>query len=216
MQAFARRPSSPVRGDDDRMRPVDGESLGRALSGELITETLDYDGGREVTVYVPPKRPTAVVFAGDGELISQWGDMLEAADVVPTMIVGVHHVADETLRLHEYSPRFDPLRFAAHEKFFVDDVRGSRQAANSHSHSGFGIRTSSALSSARRRVRVTSRPYSCRVHSRARISSPARSSPSSLTTRLGGHLPCTMRVAMSSCVSAPDPTAARSGERSSH
>jgi enterochelin esterase-like enzyme len=123
MQAFARRPSSPVRGDDDRMRPVDGESLGRALSGELITETLDYDGGREVTVYVPPKRPTAVVFAGDGELISQWGDMLEAADVVPTMIVGVHHVADETLRLHEYSPRFDPLRFAAHEKFFVDDVR---------------------------------------------------------------------------------------------
>src|SRR5207247_8928469 len=31
--------------------------------------------------------------------------------------------ADETLRLHEYSPGFDPERFAAHEKFFVDDVR---------------------------------------------------------------------------------------------
>ena len=39
------------------------------------------------------------------------------------MIVGVHRLADETLRLHEYSPGFDPERFAAHEKFFVEDVR---------------------------------------------------------------------------------------------
>jgi enterochelin esterase-like enzyme len=38
------------------------------------------------------------------------------------MIVGVHRVADETLRLHEYSPKFDPERFAAHERFFVEDV----------------------------------------------------------------------------------------------
>lgn len=38
------------------------------------------------------------------------------------MIVGVHRVADETLRLHEYSPKFDPERFAAQEKFFVEDV----------------------------------------------------------------------------------------------
>ncbi|HEY6340332.1 MAG TPA: hypothetical protein VIY49_02475 [Bryobacteraceae bacterium] len=29
---------------------------------------------------------------------------------------------DETLRLHEYSPGFEPERFAAHEKFFVEDV----------------------------------------------------------------------------------------------
>jgi pimeloyl-ACP methyl ester carboxylesterase len=26
------------------------------------------------------------------------------------------------LRIHEYSPSFDPERFAAHEKFFVEDV----------------------------------------------------------------------------------------------
>ena len=39
------------------------------------------------------------------------------------MIVGAHRVADETLRLHEYSPGFDPERFAAHEMFFVEDVR---------------------------------------------------------------------------------------------
>ena len=39
------------------------------------------------------------------------------------MIVGAHRLADERLRLHEYSPGFDPGRFAAHEEFFVEDVR---------------------------------------------------------------------------------------------
>ena len=63
------------------------------------------------------------MFAGDGQLISQWGGFLEAADVPPTMIVGVHGLADDRQRLHEYSPGFDPARFAAHETFFVDDVR---------------------------------------------------------------------------------------------
>jgi enterochelin esterase-like enzyme len=64
------------------------------------------------------------VFAGDGQLISQWGSFLEAADVPSTMIVGAHRPSDETLRLHEYSPPFDAERFVAHERFFVDDVRG--------------------------------------------------------------------------------------------
>ena len=93
------------------------------MEGELVTETLDYDGGRQVTVYAPPGAPQAVVFAGDGQLISQWGGFLEAADVPSTMIVGVHRTDDETSRLHEYSPAFDPKRFAAHETFFVEDVR---------------------------------------------------------------------------------------------
>jgi enterochelin esterase-like enzyme len=93
-----------------------------SLAGELVTETFEYDGGRQVTVYVPADRPEAVVFAGDGELISQWGGDLEAADVPSTVIVGVHRLADETLRLHEYSPGFDPERFAAHERFFGEDV----------------------------------------------------------------------------------------------
>jgi enterochelin esterase-like enzyme len=39
------------------------------------------------------------------------------------MIIGVHALTDETLRLHEYSSGFEPERFAAHEKFFVEDVR---------------------------------------------------------------------------------------------
>jgi enterochelin esterase-like enzyme len=95
-----------------------------STAGQVVTETLNYDGGRQVTVYIPPGPPEAVVFAGDGQLISQWGGTLEAADVPSTMIVGVHRLDDETLRLHEYSPGFDPERFGAHEKFFVEDVRG--------------------------------------------------------------------------------------------
>ena len=93
------------------------------MSAEFVTETLAYDGGRPVTAYVPAAAAEAVVFAGDGQLIAPWGELLEAADLPPTMVIGVHRVEDETLRLHEYSPGFDPQRFAAHERFFVDDVR---------------------------------------------------------------------------------------------
>jgi enterochelin esterase-like enzyme len=94
-----------------------------AVSGEFVTETFEYDGGRQVTVYVPPEPPEAIVFAGDGQGISKWGLLLEKADVPSTMIVGVHRLTDEMLRLHEYSPGFASERFGAHEKFFVEDVR---------------------------------------------------------------------------------------------
>src|SRR5262245_53180830 len=94
-----------------------------STAGEFVTETFDYDGGRPVTVYVPPDQPEAVVFAGDGQVLPHWGPDLEAADLPSTMIVGVHRSTDETLRLHEYSPGFEPERFAAHETFFVEDVR---------------------------------------------------------------------------------------------
>jgi enterochelin esterase-like enzyme len=100
--------------------PAEPTSAG---SGEFVTETFEYDGGRQVTVYVPSDPPEAIVFAGDGQRISKWGRLLEKADVPATMIVGVHGLTDEMLRLHEYSPGFEPERFAAHEKFFVDDVR---------------------------------------------------------------------------------------------
>src|SRR5262245_41818928 len=94
-----------------------------SIAGELVTEAFEYDGGRLVTVYIPRDPPEVVVYAGDGQLISQWGGVLEAAGVLPTMIVGAHRLEDETLRLHEYSPVFDAERFAAHERFFVEDVR---------------------------------------------------------------------------------------------
>ncbi len=95
-----------------------------SIVGELITDSLKYDGGRKITAYVPPAQAEAIVFAGDGHLVSQWGSSLEAADVPSTMIVAAHRLSDETLRLHEYSPSFEPERFAAHEKFLVEDVRG--------------------------------------------------------------------------------------------
>jgi pimeloyl-ACP methyl ester carboxylesterase len=95
----------------------------RAVSGEFVTETFPYDGGRQVTVYVPPHPPEAIVFAGDGQVVSPWCGDLEQAGVPPTMVVGVHRAADETIRLHEYSPGFDPERFAAHETLLVSDVR---------------------------------------------------------------------------------------------
>lgn len=121
-----RRPARLARGPcgvRDLCAAVDDQEGLDAVSGAFVTETFPYDGGRQVTVYVPAKPPEAIVFAGDGQLISQWGRDLEAADVAATMIVGVHRPTDETLRLHEYSPSFDPQRFVAHEEFFVDDVR---------------------------------------------------------------------------------------------
>lgn len=55
--------------------------------------------------------------------------MLEGNGLHSTMIVGAHGLADTDSRLKEYSPVFDEERFAAHETFFVDDIRewvGSR------------------------------------------------------------------------------------------
>jgi enterochelin esterase-like enzyme len=96
------------------------------LAGDLVSETFEYGGGRQVTVYVPPDPPKAIVFAGDGGWhISRLSEALEAgiAPVPPTMIVGVHGMPDDEGRLNEYVPGFDEGRFAAHERFFVEDVR---------------------------------------------------------------------------------------------
>jgi hypothetical protein len=41
-----------------------------STAGEFITETLEYDGGRQVTAYIPAAAAEAVVFAGDGQLIT--------------------------------------------------------------------------------------------------------------------------------------------------
>jgi len=52
--------------------------MSSSIMGEFVTETFGYDGGRQVSVYVPAVAPEAVVFAGDGQLISRWGGFLEA------------------------------------------------------------------------------------------------------------------------------------------
>lgn len=50
--------------------------MSSSMMGELVTETFDYDGGRQVTAYVPASQPEAVVFAGDGQSTVQWGGKL--------------------------------------------------------------------------------------------------------------------------------------------
>ena len=94
------------------------------MGRDLTTETFQYDGGRQVTVYVPPEPASAVVFAADGGWhISRLSEALEAANVSATMVVGVHGMPDDDERLKEYVPGFDESRFAAHERFFVREVR---------------------------------------------------------------------------------------------
>lgn len=92
-------------------------------SGELVTEVLEYDGGRPVTVYVPPDPVDAVVFVADGAWhTARLSEALDRAGATSTMVVGVHGMADDDGRLREYVAGFDDERFAAHERFFVDDV----------------------------------------------------------------------------------------------
>ena len=52
-----------------------------AQAGELVTESLDYDGGRAVTAYVPSAPVDVVVFAADGGWhITRLVDAMEKAD----------------------------------------------------------------------------------------------------------------------------------------
>lgn len=90
----------------------------------LATTTFDYDGGRQVSAYVPATQPELVVFCGDGQLIASWGEGLEAAGAPATLIVGLHRTddPDEMVRIREYSPGFAPERFAAHERWLIDTV----------------------------------------------------------------------------------------------
>lgn len=90
---------------------------------ELVSQTFPFDGGRQVTVYVPTRPVEAILYCGDGQLLPTWGVDLEQDNLPATMIVGAHRLADETLRLHEYSANFDPTRFKAHKNFLLDDVR---------------------------------------------------------------------------------------------
>jgi enterochelin esterase-like enzyme len=90
----------------------------------LVTKKFEYDGGRQVTAYVPPSSPELIVFASDGAWhAARLVAALEAADAAPTMVIGVHGMPDDDGRLKEYVPVVDAERFAAHERFFVHDVR---------------------------------------------------------------------------------------------
>jgi hypothetical protein len=46
-------------------------------AGRFVTERFEYNGGRQVTAYLPSAAPEAIVFAGDGQLITSWAGTLE-------------------------------------------------------------------------------------------------------------------------------------------
>ena len=93
-----------------------------AIAGEFLTET-------STTMVVGRFRctsrrsPEAIVFAGDGETVSEWGTFPEAADLPSTMVVGVHAWPTRRCGFTSILQSFNPERFAAHDKFFVGDVR---------------------------------------------------------------------------------------------
>ena len=89
----------------------------------FVNETLDYDGGRQVSVYVPPNPPDSVVYAADGQWhTARLSEALRGAGLRSTMVVGVHGLEGDD-RGHEYVNAPEAKRFEAHEAFFVHDVR---------------------------------------------------------------------------------------------
>lgn len=108
---------------------TDGGPSGAPIR-RVVSETLPFDGGRRVRAYVPPVPPDAIVYAGDGQLLASWQGTLGSKALATTMVVATDRSDDEVLRLLEYSPgggvtgpTSDPARFAAHEEFFVNEVR---------------------------------------------------------------------------------------------
>jgi enterochelin esterase-like enzyme len=96
----------------------------------VVTETFKYNGGRRVTAYFPSSPPSAIAYAADGGWHAEkLAAALQVTEAPPTLIVGVHGMPDDEGRLKEYVPTFNPERFAAHEAFFVNDVRAWVQSS---------------------------------------------------------------------------------------
>lgn len=105
------------------------------LQGQLQEYTLDgvsMDEPRKVTVYLPRGYDSArrypVVYMGDGGTANIMAHFIEplilSEEVPPLLLVGVHAAEDPEvdLRSQEYIPITNKARFAAHERFFVDEV----------------------------------------------------------------------------------------------
>ncbi|MEM7091680.1 MAG: alpha/beta hydrolase-fold protein [Actinomycetota bacterium] len=108
------------------------------LRGSLSTSSFDFDGGRDVTAYVPVEPPVLTAFAADGQWhVEQLADRLEASSAPATAIIGIHGQESDDDRLHEYIESFGGSRFAAFEAFVIGEVR-----AWASSHLGLDTPTS--------------------------------------------------------------------------
>lgn len=117
-----------------------------ALHGRLVNDTIASSAlaaRRGVTVYVPPPRGTEgvaqVIYMADGQELGAFAPVLDtliAAGRVPRiLIVGLHSdpspmtpipgrpgAYEPDGRSREYLPGIDTARFAAHERFLLDEV----------------------------------------------------------------------------------------------
>lgn len=105
------------------------------LRGSLATTTLRsaaLGANRDITLYAPPghdrARPTPTIYLTDGEALEPYARVLEPlitdGILPPALLVGVHSGGAQppNLRSQEYLAGQNPERFAAHERFFVEEV----------------------------------------------------------------------------------------------
>src|SRR3954447_3645970 len=53
---------------------------------KLLARSSSYGAGRRVTLYAPPDPSETIVFAGDGQMVSQWGVRTGGADLQPDFV----------------------------------------------------------------------------------------------------------------------------------
>ena len=164
-----------------------------SIAGELITERLEFDGGRHGVR--PAGRAEAIVFAGDGHLVSQWRVQLTYRQRSSSVSTGCpmrrcgsmstrralsrsgsRHTRSSSSRT--YVAGASALR-SRHARRTDSGVRCLGGWGSWPSLRGFGIPMSTARSSAPLLAAVTGRLALCRARFRARTSSPALWSRSS-------------------------------------
>lgn len=106
-----------------RAATLQGTVRSERLSSAALAEE------RELTVYLPPSHdPTRrypTVYAADGECATGLASLVEPLmldGALPSLLIVGAHSGDGELRAAEYIPSNDLVRFAAHERFFVDEV----------------------------------------------------------------------------------------------
>lgn len=131
--AFSRRPDPDgrFRGVDARpAAPTNDVLLGVLEDHEVPSQALG--APRRVSVYRPPGAPAGplpVVYATDGQFFAPYARRVDAAieqGSVPPCIIVASHASNQ--RTGEYFPGFDPRRFDAHERFFVDELAAWAEA----------------------------------------------------------------------------------------
>ncbi|WP_229022954.1 hypothetical protein [Actinomarinicola tropica] len=64
-----------------------------SAGGEVVSETLPFDGGRRVTAHLPVAAPEVIVFAGDGQLVAPWGAGFRPSGPLPDVLPRAYLVA---------------------------------------------------------------------------------------------------------------------------